>query len=382
MKESLYHLDISVIFRETFNSEQDTRKNGGTPTDVIYGNGVGTFNGSSSKTVFPNLTTGTYSVRIRLKDLTPSGTQFIVDFNVFDPSFGYIYLTNTTVSPTIGGTSYVDGSPSTTVVSGSNEIVVSGLSMVNDGVKSMTIGSRGSGAQNFLNSDIDLLEIYDRTLTANEVALLYENALYKEPVLENEVLSIDARNGGIIDKWGNTLTNTSVSIVDDGGIKSMRFDGADSKLDCGSELAGSGDVTIISWIKPFSRGESGFSRIVDNNKLICFMTTNNRISTSSDGGVTQVNSSNDSIVFLEYSCVIITRTSAGVVNFYVNGVLSGSANQDSGTPAAGTTNFLIGNDNTQVRTFDGNIPITKLVSSILTTKQIEQYYNSTKRYFQ
>ena len=47
-KESIIGIDKNEIFRETFNSESDTIKNGGTPTDVTYANGKGSFNGTTS----------------------------------------------------------------------------------------------------------------------------------------------------------------------------------------------------------------------------------------------------------------------------------------------------------------------------------------------
>ncbi len=52
VKESLYSLYPGLIFRETFNSETDLRKNGGVPTSVIFSNGTCIFNGSSSKVVY------------------------------------------------------------------------------------------------------------------------------------------------------------------------------------------------------------------------------------------------------------------------------------------------------------------------------------------
>jgi hypothetical protein len=67
--------------------------------------------------------------------------------------------------------------------------------------------------------------------------------------------------------------------------------------------------------------------------------------------------------------VIVTRTSAGVLNFYVNGALSGSANLASGTPAAGTPTY-IGNLAAGNRGFDGDIAEVAVIGSILTAQQI------------
>jgi len=71
---------------------------------------------------------------------------------------------------------------------------------------------------------------------------------------------------------------------------------------------------------------------------------------------------------------------------YNNGVatfdgVDGTDDGISATPVAGTANIIIGNNSSNNTTFDGNIPITKVVSGIATIKQIENYYNATKRYF-
>ena len=64
--------DKHLIFRETFSSEQEVRKNGGVPTDVTFDRGVATFNGTTSKLKLPKyinnfLGENVFSVRIRIK---------------------------------------------------------------------------------------------------------------------------------------------------------------------------------------------------------------------------------------------------------------------------------------------------------------------------
>jgi len=56
-------------------------------------------------------------------------------------------------------------------------------------------------------------------------------------------------------------------------------------------------------------------------------------------------------------------------------VLSGSADQASGTTAGGSTNLIIGNNNGQTATFDGTISHVRIFSKILTVAQIGQIYN-------
>lgn len=378
MKESNFHHDKNVIFRETFNSEQDTIRNGGTSTDVTYSNGIGNFNGSSSYVQYNKNIKGIYSVRIRFKSYIVSGSSKMhIDFRNNDGSgVGYINEAPTTVLDVSSGTKYIDGSLSSLITNNIKEIIVTGITL---NCNLFTVFSNYLMSGN-LECECDLIEIYEGTLTANEVALLYENSLYKEPIFDNEVLSIDSRNGGIVDRWGNTLINTDVEIVRDGSIWTQEYNNSSSKLDAGSFGDLTGDLTILAWIKPFGWGEDGTGRILDNGKLkYGVIITNDRMFITSNS--TLVYSANNSIDLNKWQFIAVTRTSAGIVNHYINGILSGTPNQNSDTPVAASTNLFIGNKEAVSATFNGNIPIVKIVSGILSTKQIENYYNATKRYF-
>jgi len=62
-------------------------------------------------------------------------------------------------------------------------------------------------------------------------------------------------------------------------------------------------------------------------------------------------------------------------NFYVNGVLSGTPNQNSGTPEAGTTNLAIGNDTFANRSFDGTIDDVRIYNRVLSAQEVKRLYN-------
>jgi hypothetical protein len=73
---------------------------------------------------------------------------------------------------------------------------------------------------------------------------------------------------------------------------------------------------------------------------------------------------------------------AGVVNFYIGNsttapALSGTANQSSGTPVAGTTNVFIGNNTGATRTFNGLIPMLKVYEGILDLPTITQIWSES-----
>jgi len=62
--------------------------------------------------------------------------------------------------------------------------------------------------------------------------------------------------------------------------------------------------------------------------------------------------------------------------------LNNTADQNSGTPVAGTSNILIGNRADSARTFDGDIPMLTIVEGILTLEQITNFWYQTKGWIQ
>ena len=157
------------------------------------------------------------------------------------------------------------------------------------------------------------------------------------------------QNGSLLDKSGNG--NDGTLTAGNGGFKytergqAMLFDGADTKIDTGSDFIGTSACTIRAWIKPYSYGEGNFGRIIDNvNTSLFLVNANRRVSFTSNGGTSAANGADDSISLNVWQRVCITRTSDGTTNLYVNGRQTGTANQNSGTPTAvGNSNVIIGN---------------------------------------
>ena len=159
--------------------------------------------------------------------------------------------------------------------------------------------------------------------------------------------------------FGNDFRGVANSALD--------FDGANTKIDCGSDFIGTSACTIEAWIYLDGWGEGGVSsqlgRILDNGN--CKLTVNsdylspnnNLLFQSITGAETVARSAANSLSLNQWYHIVVTRTSANpaLANLYINGVLSGTANQSSGTPTAGTTNVIIGNNNAQTLTFDGPI---------------------------
>jgi len=159
---------------------------------------------------------------------------------------------------------------------------------------------------------------------------------------------------------------------------SYTFNSTTSKVDAGSQIAGTGNITLLSWYNATGYGEGNAGRIVDNGKFwVRLNSTNTKLTVTSDGA-TEVSGATASAPLSAETFVAVTRTSTGVVNIYLNGVLTGSANQASGTTANGSTNLIIGNNNAASATHAGTLSHVRIFSKILTTTQIGQIYNKER----
>jgi len=368
-----------LVFREIFSSETETRKQASSVTDVTFEKGIGSFNGTSSYIKYNKALNGVYSVRIKAKNLNPSSSCTYIDFrNSSGTGTGYITGGNLILGAS-SGTAYVNGVTSATVNTTSSDIVITGMTI---NCFEIFLNTRYSLA-NWLDSDVDLVEIYEGTLTASEVKNLYDNDWNKELISSNLLLDYDSTNGYITDRTGkNTLTATDVSIKKTGGFYSSEFNGSTSKIDTGSDFIGTKAVTICGWIKAYSYGKGNYGRIVDNGKLFFLVDGGLKSLRFSSNAASEVTSAADSILLRKWYFVVAIRNVSGLAAFYIGNktsapVVSGE-NLNSGAPISGIKNVLIGDNATGLRTFYGNIPMLKVYEGILSLEELTQIWSNTR----
>jgi hypothetical protein len=386
-KESLQGINKKPIFRETFADEATTRSLNGQPTAVTYSNGVAScVAANSSKLYYPNRPlSGVYSVRLKLKSCAFSTNGLIVDFRgATGTGAGYVIFFNATALAVSSGTLYVNGVVTTTInPSLSNDIIVTGMTIAS--IETF-LSSRYSSTA-FVSAEWELFEVYEGTLTAQEVKNLYENKRYEQiqyKLTTPEILNIDGKNGTISNKYSGSringnlvpnIVNTAVTSVRNDGINAMSFNGGTSKLDCGSYDTLVGDKTFVCWMKPLTYGGNAQGILYNNVKLAIFF-VGNVFRLYSDGTTF---CASGTIKLGSNQLFIATRSSTGVTNFYINGVLSGTANQSSGTPAAGSTNLFIGNRSDGTGAFDGTLSGVRVVSGILSVDEISQLFSNERK---
>lgn len=188
------------------------------------------------------------------------------------------------------------------------------------------------------------------------------------------------------DQSGNARNGTSFNVPTMvngpyGGVGgAMFFDGDASapsgdSVVCGSAFIGAVDTTVTFWAYASSLGESSLAQpvTVSNSCWTFIQGGTNRFRFTSNSGTTQASAGNVIPLDGTWTHWAVTRTSAGVCNFYKNSVATGTANQSSGTPSAAVGNFVIGNDTSNGnRTWDGGICHVRVYSRVLALADIQQ----------
>ena len=209
-------------------------------------------------------------------------------------------------------------------------------------------------------------------ITVSEIKLIELNP--------KTLIDFDSTNGVLeLGDLNETSTITDVTVNKNGAV----WNGTTSLIDTGTDMISDKSVTIMGWIKAYSAGETDSGRIIDNGKTNFYVLSSGRLRIVSDGSTTATTPTVQ-YAFNKPQFVSVTRESDGTVNFYIGDkdnapALSGSADLDSGTPEAGTTNVIIGNHSAANRTFDGLIPKLKVVEGILSLAEISRYWSSSLR---
>jgi len=169
-----------------------------------------------------------------------------------------------------------------------------------------------------------------------------------------------------------TVSGATVSIPPSSELSAIKCNGSSSVISYSAMNGLTGNISISGWINPLYIGGSG--RVFSNGKVMLYTNPSGYLTFSRDG-TTLINSGAGSIVINNWYHFVITSTSAGVTNIYINGVLSGTANQAAGTPASATT-YYVGRATTAANYFNGAIDDLRIYDRILSQEEITLLYNT------
>jgi len=151
----------------------------------------------------------------------------------------------------------------------------------------------------------------------------------------------------------------------------LNFDGMNDYVDTGSDLFGTGNITVSAWINYAGANPNG---VIFGNRstILNIQTTYNRIGFTSNNGITWLLASPVPLDPNKWGHIAVTRLSDGTATIYANGQAVGSGS--SGTPVAGLTNAFIGYSQYQGN-LNGLIDETRVYNRALSSSEISQLYN-------
>ena len=164
------------------------------------------------------------------------------------------------------------------------------------------------------------------------------------------------------------------------------FDGLDGRVEIAhqsSQLLTTGG-TLEAWINPRTNGGGNFGHIIakasgaaGSGGYAFYITGTGELRCNINGGATRVAGSGD-VTYDAWNYVVLTWDAAGVLNFYVNGAVSGTADQAaSGDPSTMNTTSVLqisGSPGVASRNFDGLIDEVAVYSVELTSAQVADHY--------
>ena len=287
---------------------------------------------------------------------------------------------------------YING-----VISSSNSGAISDI--VLDSSFSPCIGAINGCGSSYHDGKIDDVRFYMRALSQSEITYLYNMGAATKQASSPKVgptscttgLSCglvgywtfdgkDMNNGVVLDKSGNGNHGNAISISTStfyvpGKIgQAGRFDGGDDYVQTSSSVISTTDVTISSWI--YLKSFVSIGQILTNGSTI-FRTVgvNKRLEFSSNNFTTTSHSGTNSLLLNTWYHVTVTRNNSNQANFYINGILVGTANQNSGTPVSGSYNIRIGAISVSTQNQDGTIDDVRIYNRALSASEVKQLYN-------
>lgn len=254
------------------------------------------------------------------------------------------------------------------------------------------------------NGKIDDVRIYNRALSADEVAALSRSSQIAAARPQTSLVSsglvgywpfggnyMNWATGKALDASGNgndgsiTGMSTSTSPVQGRVGQALNFDNTDDKIivQNSTSLNITGQITVSAWIYPRSFGGANLARIIDKSDtdgylLLLNNTTGSKalyfLYGSSPVGVTY-----DNAITLNTWQHVLCTLSGLSVNCYLNGVSLGSYQFGSAPSSGSNASLGIGgksSDNT--RQFDGYIDEVRIYNRALSASEVLQLYNSSK----
>lgn len=168
---------------------------------------------------------------------------------------------------------------------------------------------------------------------------------------------------------GSTLPTWTTGRI---GSGALNFGNVDSSVNVGGTFLGTGDKTVSFWINPNSLAANGY--VCGETKFYITLNVVGVINVSGDSGGNSASSAAFGVGASSWHFIAVTVTSAGTCNIYVNGALSGTANQATGTPSTSAFNFEWGN-NINGNSVDAIMDDLRIYDRVLSAAEVDQIWD-------
>ena len=153
----------------------------------------------------------------------------------------------------------------------------------------------------------------------------------------------------------------------------LQFDYVDDYLRAPGDSIGSA-ITLLCWVCPTS-GAIDTPWVIGNGQTHLFVDWVGSANRFGFGrtSATSIYSAAGSVTNGGWQMIAVTSNSAGVSNFYKNGILSGNANQSGGTPAGGGDTYF-GNRLDKTKPLGGLLGDVMVVRGVMPQSEIREWF--------
>ena len=444
------NLDKNIIFQEYFNSEYEVGRNGGDPdvgaTSPTFSNYTAIFDGVTARIDYPNHLLHlveperAFSIRTRVYLTNTDASVFLQKYiSGADSSKQFRFMIggnwpavnmndkfvlelwdNVGVSATeeSRGRKY-DTALTTLALNKWTEFVATydgraggtpedGIRLYMDGIRvddADVVAGAGTYAYMKRHSDIvlqigqnvegtmDLVEVYNKALTQEEVTNLYNNVRYKGVDTSTELLSVTGQSGSIVSKYGYTIVDSGHEIRKDGAINTITIvNGTD-----GININPVGSIepetfTVLCWVKGLGNPGAGVDSIIASSSGAAYgwgiaygeSSKTIRFAIDDDGTGAWDHAFNSDNEINQHQWYFIACTFDGAnMEMYIDDV------QQSGGIACSDVYYRVSHDPITIgkfrdggNRFKGYINDIKIYEGALTRAELSQAYTSSKHKYE
>jgi len=253
----------------------------------------------------------------------------------------------------------------------------------------LRLGCNYGASASFYEDSLDDLRIYDSVATSNEIArLTLDTCEMYDPLIAYDTDTV-ADYAGSNDGTPQNDPTLVFGARDLAGNEAMEFDGVDQEITVAYDSSldvEAADMTLSAWVKKAQDGQKQDiifkgTRAAANSYYVVRLNANNTISfivsSNTDSNYDEYDTASTLLVSDGWTHLAATRVkSTRTMQFYFNGIEDGQGMLTGGSSptAAGSSGVILGNLDTGLNPFAGQIDDTRIYSSALSSNQVSDLY--------